>query len=234
MAATRMNSLSLSLVPFSLPAQSNCYSLEPKTLFLPASPLIQLNLAIKRSNATHSVSKFTRRATTATVSFSLPASKPEGVSPDKLPKWSARAIKSFAMGELEARKLKYPNTGTEALLMGILIEGTNIAARFLRANGITLFKVREETVKLLGKSDMYFFSPEHPPLTESAQRALDWAVAEKLKSGQSGEITTGHLLLAIWSEESAGRKILATLGFDDEKAKEIEKTVDNDATFSYK
>lgn len=37
--------------------------------------------------------------------------------------WSARAIKSFAMAELEARKLKYPNTGTEALLMGILVEG---------------------------------------------------------------------------------------------------------------
>lgn len=138
------------------------------------------------------------------------------------------------MAELEARKLKYPNTGTEALLMGILIEGTSTAAKFLRANGITLFKVREETVKLLGKSDMYFFSSEHPPLTEPAQRALDWAVAEKLKSGQSGEITTGHLLLGIWSEESAGRKILATLGFDDEKAKEIAKTVDKDATFSYK
>lgn len=30
---------------------------------------------------------------------------------------------------------------------------------------------------------MYFFSPEHPPLTEPAQRALDWAVDEKLKSG---------------------------------------------------
>lgn len=38
-------------------------------------------------------------------------------------RWSARSIKSFAMGELEARKLKFPNTGTEALLMGILIEG---------------------------------------------------------------------------------------------------------------
>lgn len=38
-------------------------------------------------------------------------------------RWSARSIKSFAMGELEARKLKYPNTGTEALLMGILVEG---------------------------------------------------------------------------------------------------------------
>lgn len=53
----------------------------------------------------------------------------------------------------------------------------------MRANGITLFKVREETVKFLGKSDMYYFSPEHPPLTEQAQRALDWAVDEKLKSG---------------------------------------------------
>ncbi|KAL4025225.1 hypothetical protein IC575_013605 [Cucumis melo] len=234
MAATRLNSLSFSQLPLSLPSQSNCYSLEHKPLLFPLTPLIELKLAIKRSNATHPVSKFTRRATAATVSFSLPASKPEGVSPEKLPKWSARAIKSFAMAELEARKLKYPNTGTEALLMGILIEGTSTAAKFLRANGITLFKVREETVKLLGKSDMYFFSSEHPPLTEPAQRALDWAVAEKLKSGQSGEITTGHLLLGIWSEESAGRKILATLGFDDEKAKEIAKTVDKDATFSYK
>lgn len=27
------------------------------------------------------------------------------------------------MGELEARKLKYPTTGTEAILMGILVEG---------------------------------------------------------------------------------------------------------------
>ena len=62
--------------------------------------------------------------------------------------------------------------------------GTNQAAKFLRANGITLFKVREETVNLLGKSDLYFFSPEHPPLTEQAQRVLDWAVDEKLKSGK--------------------------------------------------
>ncbi|XVF13270.1 hypothetical protein REPUB_Repub08aG0194200 [Reevesia pubescens] len=160
---------------------------------------------------------------TATVSFSLPTSKPERVaSSKKVPKWSMSAIKSFAMAELEARKLKYPTTGTEALLMGILIEGTNLAAIFLRANGITLSKVREETVKLLGKGDMYFFSPEHPPLTEDAQRALDWAVDQKLKSSDDGEITTTHLLLGIWSEvESPGHKIMAALGFNDAKAKEL-------------
>lgn len=64
------------------------------------------------------------------------------------------------------------------------MSGTNQASKVLRANGITLLKVREETVKLLGKADMYYFSPEHPPLTEAAQRALDWAIDEKLKSGK--------------------------------------------------
>ncbi|XP_020573937.1 ATP-dependent Clp protease ATP-binding subunit CLPT1, chloroplastic-like [Phalaenopsis equestris] len=165
----------------------------------------------------------------------LPTAKSDRASADKIPKWSARSIKSFGMAELEARKLKYPNTGTEALLMGILVEGTSRAARFLRENGITLFKVREETVKLLGKSDMYFFSPEHPPLTEPAQRALDWAVDEKIKSGEGGEITTTHMLLGIWSEkESAGHKILASLGFDDAKASELAKYANDEFSLSYR
>jgi len=66
------------------------------------------------------------------------------------------------------------------------LSGTSRAAKFLRANGITLFKVREETLNLLGKSDLYYFSPEHPPLTEPAQLALEWAIQEKLKSGKHG------------------------------------------------
>lgn len=120
-------------------------------------------------------------------------------------------------------------------LLSFSCAGTSEAAKFLRANGITLFKVREETVNLLGKSDMYFFSPEHPPLTEPAQRALDWAIDEKLKSGESGEVTTTHLLLGIWSEkESAGHKIMEALGFDDEKAEELAKSMKDDVILSYK
>nr|XP_027081502.1 ATP-dependent Clp protease ATP-binding subunit CLPT2, chloroplastic-like isoform X1 [Coffea arabica] len=181
----------------------------------------------------------------ATVIFSLPTSNPERVaSAEKVPKWSAKAIKSFVMSELEARKLKYPTTGTAALLMGILIEGTNFASKFLRANGITLSKVREETVKLLGKADMYFFSPEHPPLTEDAQRALDWAVDESsnlkmeclcfsilsgnmhVNAGDDREVTTAHLLLGVWSQdESPGHKILAAFGFNDEKAQELKSVI---------
>ncbi|XP_024170337.1 ATP-dependent Clp protease ATP-binding subunit CLPT2, chloroplastic isoform X2 [Rosa chinensis] len=103
---------------------------------------------------------------------------------------------------------------------------TTLASKFLRANGLTVFKVREETIKLLGKADMYFFSPEHPALTDEAQRVLDWAVDKKIKSGGSGEITTSHLLLGIWYEvDSPGHKIMASLGFNEEKVKELESLI---------
>ncbi|KAF7813302.1 ATP-dependent Clp protease ATP-binding subunit CLPT1, chloroplastic-like [Senna tora] len=223
MAATP--TLSSSLPAISLHAAS---SQKPNQHLLPCSltlsSLFGTRLTIRTSTSCRFLpnSKYCR-ATSATVSFSLPTT------------WSARAIKSFAMAELEARKLKYPNTGTEALLMGILVEGTSKASKFLRANGITLFKVREETVELLGKSDLYFFSPEHPPLTEPAQKSIDWAVEEKLKSGEGGEITVTHLLLGIWSQkESAGHSILASLGFNDEKAKEVAESLNGDVDLSFK
>jgi len=66
-------------------------------------------------------------------------------------------------------------------IFGVL--GTNLASKFLRANGITLFKVRDEIVKVLGEVNMFARIPERPPMTDDAQRALDWAVDRKLKSG---------------------------------------------------
>lgn len=45
-------------------------------------------------------------------------------------RWSSRAVRSFAMAELEARKMRYPTTGTEGLLMGILVEGEARDLRF--------------------------------------------------------------------------------------------------------
>lgn len=160
--------------------------------------------------------------------FNLPTdSNPQSGETKKTPtpsKWSARAIKAYAMSELETRKLKYPKLGTEALLMGILIEGTSKAAKFLRANGITYLKVREQTLEILGKSYWSYSSPVVLSLTEPLHKALDWALNETSKSGE-GETNVTHLLLGIWSqEESAGRKVLSALGFNDQKAKEIAET----------
>ncbi|CAK8532443.1 unnamed protein product [Lathyrus sativus] len=169
-------------------------------------------------------------ASSATVPFSPPTDpNPQSDEPQKIPnpkpRWSARALKSYAMAELETRRLKYAKVGTETLLMGILVEGTSKAAKFLRANGITYLKVREQTLEIVGKSNYFFSSPVIPSLSKPLQKALDLAINEKLKSGEEGETNVTHLLIGIWSqEESAGRKVLSALGFNDEKAEEIAKT----------
>ncbi|KAB5573666.1 ATP-DEPENDENT CLP PROTEASE ATP-BINDING SUBUNIT CLPT2 CHLOROPLASTIC [Salix viminalis] len=204
--------------------QQHHHITQPNSLLLPPHSLKPFtSLPWPRKFLTTHLS--TRLPVSATVLSSLPTAKPERFASfgEKVPRWSWRAIKAFTMAELEARKLKFANTGTEALLLGILIEGTSVAAKYLWANGITVFKVREETIKVLGKADMYYFPPERPPLTDDAQKVLDLVLDRKLKSGDSGEVTTSDLLLGIWSEvESPGHKILAVLGFNDEKAKELE------------
>lgn len=45
-------------------------------------------------------------------------------------------------------------------------------------------------------------------------------------AGDGGEVTTAHMLLGVWSqEESPGRKILASLGLNDEKVKELKSKI---------
>ncbi|GAB2274089.1 hypothetical protein Dimus_008859 [Dionaea muscipula] len=180
-----------------------------------------LNLSLHFSKAMPISRKYHRFTSNASL-IPTTANKPRVFNAPG-PKWSCRAIKAFTMAELEARKLRYPNTGTEALILGIIIEGTSLASRFLRGHGISLTKAREESEKLLGKGPLTFCSPQNPPLTEEAQNALDWAIDEKLKAGGNVEITTSDLLLGIWSnKESSGHKILVSLGFDDEKAAKLE------------
>lgn len=43
-----------------------------------------------------------------------------------------------------------------------------------------------------------------------------------MNAGEGGEVTTTDLLFSIWAEtNSPGQKVLATLGFNDEKSKEL-------------
>uniref|UniRef100_A0A7N2RF23 Wall-associated receptor kinase galacturonan-binding domain-containing protein n=1 Tax=Quercus lobata TaxID=97700 RepID=A0A7N2RF23_QUELO len=62
-----------------------------------------------------------------------------------------------------------------------------------------------------------------------------WCGVGDAETGESGEITATHMLLGIWSEkDSAGHKIIASLGFDDEKAKELAKSMNVDVVLSHK
>ncbi|PSS09746.1 ATP-dependent Clp protease ATP-binding subunit like [Actinidia chinensis var. chinensis] len=163
------------------------------------------------------------RSINATVTLSLPTANPERFSTtEKVPKWSAKALRAYGFARLEAMKMWDTDTRTCYLVTGILLDGTSLGAKFLLANGITISKLREEILKAIGRRELREVPIGFPPLDTSTQRVLDWAADEKLKSGESGEITTAHILAGVWSEkESVGHKILATLGFNEEKAKEL-------------
>ncbi|KAL0661327.1 hypothetical protein Bca4012_098164 [Brassica carinata] len=164
------SSYTLSFIPLTTVVVPRRSTSSPSFSLIPPPSLLGKKLLVTQPSRRCFVSKH-RFLTSASTVFSVPTAQPEnGSSSDKIPKWSARAIKSLAMGELEARKLKYPTTGTEIHGYFSRRYKAQLLSSFLRGNGVTLFKVREEIIKLLGKSDMYFFSPEHPSSNRTGSR----------------------------------------------------------------
>ncbi|GLJ56608.1 hypothetical protein SUGI_1238970 [Cryptomeria japonica] len=136
--------------------------------------------------------------------MNLPTANSEWAANGKIPKWSESSIRSFCLGESVARKVRYPSLGTKAFLIGILMEGTSLTVKFLRANGFTLSKVREEMISLIGLPSIWDTKVEAEiPVSEDAQKALDLAIEEKIKLGQSDEVTISHMLQVRWAQKAA-------------------------------
>lgn len=112
----------------------------------------------------------------------------------------------------EARRLGHNVVGTELMLLGILGEGTCLAANVLQNLGITLKDARIEVEKLIGYGDSYLgkemiFSPRAKKLLEIA-----WTKAKKFNRPK---IESEHVLLAIIKEKDCmAMKILEMFGVD--------------------
>ncbi|MDI3270312.1 MAG: Clp protease N-terminal domain-containing protein, partial [Bacillota bacterium] len=68
-------------------------------------------------------------------------------------RYSERAQRVIYLAQEEARRLNYNYVGTEHLLLGLIREGSGIAARALQNLGIDLQKVREEVEKMVGRGN---------------------------------------------------------------------------------
>lgn len=113
----------------------------------------------------------------------------------------------------EARRMEQNIVGTEQILLGILGEGTGVAAQVLRNLGVTLKDARMEVQKVIGFGHHYSEDNEllFTPRTKRVI-ALAWRKAKKLKKQK---FTSEHLLLAITREkESIAMKVLENLGVD--------------------
>jgi len=130
-------------------------------------------------------------------------------------RFTEKAERAINLSQESAMQLGHSYVGTEHLLLGLLREGTGVAARVMQGQGVTEEKVLKEIDELIGRGE----SGAKQPLdfTPRTKRVLEISLLEARRLGHS-YIGTEHLLLGIMKEgESVAVRILADLGVDPQK-----------------
>ncbi|XP_078175500.1 chaperone protein ClpC1, chloroplastic-like [Carex rostrata] len=127
-------------------------------------------------------------------------------------RFTEKAIKVIMLAQEEARRLGHNFVGTEQILLGLIGEGTGIAAKVLKSMGINLKDARVEVEKIIGKGSG--FVAVEIPFTARAKRVLELALEEARQMGHN-YIGSEHLLLGLLREgEGVAARVLESLGAD--------------------
>ena len=137
---------------------------------------------------------------------------------------TARAKKVIELAVDEARRLNHHYIGTEHLLLGLVREGEGIAAGVLESLGVTLEKVRTQTIQVLVQDggDSRAPSPtaresdldRYDRFTERARKAMSLA-HEEANLLRHNYIGTEHLLLGLIHEgDGVAAKVLGNAGIE--------------------
>ena len=113
-------------------------------------------------------------------------------------RFTEKAIKVVMLSQEESRRLGHNFVGTEQILLGLIGEGTGVAYKVLREEGLTLKDTRMQIERIIGRGSG-FVSVEIP-FTPRAKRVLENSIEESRELGQP-YVGTEHLLLALIAEE---------------------------------
>lgn len=129
-------------------------------------------------------------------------------------RFTQSAIKVLKLAQYEAKHLKHAHVGTEHILLGLLHEGTNVAAKTLSSIGIDLYTVRQRVHELVEKEDFDDLETEEIGYSPEAKTIMEYAVEQAQALGHD-YIGTEHILLGIiYDTESIACEILVSLGAD--------------------
>ena len=127
-------------------------------------------------------------------------------------RFTEKAIKVIMLAQEEARRLGHNFVGTEQVLLGLIGEGTGIAAKTLKSMGVNLKDARVEVEKIIGRGSG--FVAVEIPFTPRAKRVLELSWDEARQLGHN-YIGTEHLLLGLIREgEGVAARVLENLGVD--------------------
>ena len=126
--------------------------------------------------------------------------------------FTEKANKVLNLAVASAQQLGHTYIGSEHLLLGILEEGTGVAASVLAEKGITAEQVVERLQAVIGQGQPTSLSPND--FTPRCKRILEMAIAAARSMGHN-YVGTEHILMAIIQEgDSYAVRFLSDLGAD--------------------
>jgi len=132
-------------------------------------------------------------------------------------RFTERAQQVLVLAQEEAKRLNHNFIGTEHILLGLVREGSGIAARALQNLGVELSRVRSEVEKIAGKGEK--IQVQGISYTPRAKKVIELAIEEGQNLGHN-YVGTEHLLLGLLREgEGIAAQVLSNLGIDLKKAR---------------
>ncbi len=134
-------------------------------------------------------------------------------------RFTDRAKKVMNLARQEAQRFNHEYLGTEHVLLGLVQEGSGVAANVLKNMGIDLNKIRVEVEKIV-KTGPSMVSMGQLPFTPRAKKVLELSMEEAGNLGHN-YIGTEHLLLGLIKEnEGIAAQVLMNLNIKLEDVRE--------------
>jgi ATP-dependent Clp protease ATP-binding subunit ClpC len=127
-------------------------------------------------------------------------------------RFTDRARKVMQLANQEAQRSFHEYIGTEHILLGLVKEGSGIAAKILKSCNLNVGILRIEVERMVPPG-AEMFQLGKLPLTPRAKRIVEYAIEESRNLKQN-YVGTEHLILGLLrEEEGVAAQVLINLGF---------------------
>ena len=134
-------------------------------------------------------------------------------------RFTDRARKVMQLANQEAQRFNHEYIGTEHVLLGLVKEGSGVAANVLKNLDVDLRKIRLEVEKLV-QSGPEMVTMGKLPQTPRAKKVLEYSM-EEARSLNHNYVGTEHILLGLLREqEGVAAQVLMNLGMKLEDVRE--------------
>src|SRR5712672_1792931 len=138
---------------------------------------------------------------------------------DMFERFTDRARKVMALANQEAQRFNHEYIGTEHILLGLVKEGSGVAANVLKNLDIDLRKIRLEVEKIV-QSGPDMVTMGKLPQTPRAKKVIEYSI-EEARNLNHNYVGTEHLLLGLLREqEGVAAQVLMNLGLKLEDVRE--------------